>query len=186
MSTIKLFPTIENVFSDNFEENKQHFMPIATIDLNSVNALLSGQVHLVYYNIDPYCVETIEFENEFCDEYKVSFDIIDGKYKFKADFGYFKANADWVEWLEMGRKSYEENADLYRADENLEISEVIKTGGLPKWTQDDEWPVNRQGEQLIFVCQVWSGDFVQNNCEIEIFLFYDKTNQIAVQIHQVD
>jgi hypothetical protein len=52
--------------------------------------------------------------------------------------------------------------------------------------QDDEWPINAHGEKLTFICQVWSGDFVSDYCEEEIFLFYDKTNKMAVQIHQVD
>jgi hypothetical protein len=88
MATVELFPTIENVFADNFEENKRHFMPIATITLESIDKSLNGQIHLVYYNNDPYCQETVEFCNEFCDDYKASFDIIDGKYKFKADLDF--------------------------------------------------------------------------------------------------
>ncbi len=187
MTAIELFPAIETVFAGDFEENKKHFMPIATIDLASIDKLLTGKIHLVYYNNDPYCEETLEFSNDFCDDYKASFDIIDGKYKFKAEFGFFKTNEDWVEWLEKGRKSYAENSKKYRNEHGLEISEVIKNlGGNPHWMQSDEWPSNQQGEKLTFVCQVWSGDFVNDYCEEEIFLFYDKTNQIAVQIHQVD
>lgn len=187
MTSVKLFPTIEEVFVDNFEQNNKHFMPIATIDLSLIDKSLSGQIHLVYYNNDPYCQETAEFSNEYCDDYKASFDIIDNKYVFKADFGFFKTNEDWIEWLEKGRKSYEENLNAYRTEKDLDISGVIKNiGEQPDWLQDDEWPTNQHGEKLTFICQVWSGDFVSDYCEEEIFLFYDNTNKIAVQIHQVD
>lgn len=187
MKTIKLFPGIETVFAGEFEENKKHFMPLATIDLASIDASLTGPIHLVYYNDDPYCEETIEFLNDFCDEDKSSFDIIDGKYRFKADFGFFKTNDDWVEWLAMGKKSYLENSSKYQSEQHLEISEVIRNiGGEPEWAQDENWPINQQGEKLRFICQASSYEFVDDNCGEEIFLFYDKTNQMAVQIHQVD
>ena len=187
MTSVKLFPAIEEVFVDNFEQNNKHFMPIATIDLSLIDKSLSGQIHLVYSNNDPYCQETAEFSNEYCDDNKVSFDVIDNKYVFKADFGFFKTNEDWIEWLEKGRKSYEENLNAYRTEKDLDISGVIKNiGEQPDWLQDDEWPTNQHGEKLTFICQVWSGDFVSDYCEEEIFLFYDNTNKIAVQIHQVD
>lgn len=187
MIPIELFPKIENVFLDNFEQNQKHFMPLATIDMALADKSLVGKIHLVYYNDDPYCEETVEFLNDFCDEDKASFDMIDGKYRFKADFGFFKTNDDWIEWLEIGRKSYNDNVQRYHGEEYLDAMEVIKNlGGKPEWIQDEQWPTDTDGEDLIFICQAWSADFVTDYCEEIIYLFYDPKNQIAVQIHQVD
>src|SRR5882757_3086259 len=110
---IKLFPTIEDVFIDNFDGNSKHFLPIASIDLTEIDKSFKGQIHIVYFNNDPYCKASYEYFNEFCDDSKVSFDIIDGKYNFKTDFGYFKTNSDWVQWLDNGRISYNENSLKY-------------------------------------------------------------------------
>ncbi|RFS20131.1 hypothetical protein DVR12_20665 [Chitinophaga silvatica] len=187
MTAVKLFPTIEEVFVDNYEKNNQHFLPIASIDLSIIDKSLSGNIHLVYFNNDPYCDESIKHCNEFCDEDKVTFDMIDNKYRLKADYCYFSTNEDWIKYLEEGRKSYEENRKVYHQKNNLKINEVIKNlGEQPEWQQGDEWPTNLQGEKMIFICQVWSHDFIQDSCAEEIFLFYDKSNNLAVQIHQID
>lgn len=188
MTTIKLFPKIEAVFVDNTDLNRKHFMPLATFDLSEIDENLSGLIHLVYYNIDPYCEETVAYNNEFCDESKTSFDIVDNKYKFKADFGFFKTNEDWIEWLELGRESYDSNASEFKKKMHIiNPLEVIKNlGDEPEWTQEEEWPVNQQGEKLKFICQAWSGDFVTDFCEQEMYLFYDATNKVAVQVHQAD
>ena len=184
---IKLFPSIADVFIDDFDGNSKHFLPIASVDLTEIDKTLSGKVHLVYFNNDPYCKASYESFNEFCDDSRVSFDIVSDKYKFKTDFGYFSTNADWLEWLEKGRISYNENSLKYSQKQDLEISEVIKNlGGTPEWMQTAEWPTNLQGDKLMFVCQIWSGDFVSDYCEEEILLFYDRANQRAIQIHQVD
>jgi hypothetical protein len=191
---IKLYPPIEEVFVDDFEGNGKHFMPIASIDLAEVDKSLAGKIHLVYFNNDPYCEVSYKSFNEFCDDSKVSFDIVNDKYKFKTDFGYFATNSDWLQWMERGRISFKENSLKYALEQNIDISEVIKNlGGSPEWVQSKDWPTNqrRKGllfrrKKLLFICQVWSGDFVSDNCEEEIFLFYDKENKRAVQIHQID
>ncbi|MBI1838146.1 MAG: hypothetical protein HYR91_12860 [Flavobacteriia bacterium] len=186
MNKVRLFPKIEEVFINDFENYKRYFMPLVSIDLSFVNKSLDGQIHLVYYNNDPYCEEALTFSNEYCNAFKASFDHVDNKYCYKADFGIFKTNEDWGKWIVMGKKSYSENSELYKIENNLEISEVVKNLGMqPEWMQEQQWPLDNEGKMLIFICQVYSGDFVSDYCEEEIFLFYDKKNKMAVQIHQV-
>src|SRR5438128_1944496 len=131
---IKLFPKIEDVFVDNFDSYSDHFMPIASIDLSSINNLLSGKIHIVYFNNDPYCKEAGEYFNEYCDHSKVSFEIIENKYILKTDFGYFKTNDDWVEWLEQGKESYQKKIEKFSNEGSKDIIKSIKNiGGQPEW-----------------------------------------------------
>ena len=58
---IKLFPTIEDVFIDNFDGNSKHFLPIASIDLAEIDKSFKGQVHIVYFNNDQNWYSFVEF-----------------------------------------------------------------------------------------------------------------------------
>jgi hypothetical protein len=186
MKGIELCPDINKVFSDNFEENKKHFKPLASIDLSIIDSLLSGEIFLVYFNNDPYCNETVKSFNEFCNESKVSFDIIDNKYKFKTDFGYFQTNEDWKKWLLMGDKSYSQFLEKLKT-ENINQNEFLENlNGEPNWIQADETPMNSKGVPMKFICQMSSHKIVKDYCGEEIYLFYDPIDGIAVQVHQID
>jgi hypothetical protein len=186
MSGLKLCPTIEEVFYDHHDEYRKHFKPLASIDLSLVNKTWSGQVFVVYFNDDPYCDESRKYLNEYCDGDKVTFDIVDGKYKFKADFGYFLTNEDWKEWLEMGDKSYKEFLEEQKAEQSDPKDFIKQMKRKPKWLQGDETPLNSKGDKMKFICQMNSGDIVNDFCEEEIFLFYDPIDKVAVQVHQID
>ena len=186
MSGLKLCPDINEVFVDRVDEYKKHFKPLASIDLSLVNTKWTGKVYVVYFNDDPYCEESRKFLNSDCDGEKVTFDIIDGKYKFRADFGYFITNDDWKEWLEKGDKSYAEFFEEQKANPSRPDDFIKNIGKKPKWLQSDETPLNSKGQKMKFICQMNSGDIVNDYCEEEIFLFYDPTDNVAVQVHQID
>jgi hypothetical protein len=183
---IQLLPEVEDVFIENHEQYRKHFMPLLTIDLKGINENLNGKIHLVYFNNDPYCTASASSFNEYCDDYKVTFDIIDNKYRFKTDFSYFKTNQDWIEWLDKGRKSYQEIKASFKSKPPKLNSLVKRFGKKPRWVQSEEHPLDEDKNPLTFVCQVWSGDFVRDNCAEEIYLFYDSKKNRAVQIHQID
>lgn len=186
MNGIKLCPDISEVFYDQLDEYRKYFKPLASIDLSLVDKKWTGTIFIVYFNDDPYCEEASQYLNDDCDGTKVTFDIVNGKYKFKADFGYFKTNEDWKEWLEMGDRSYKEFAEEQKVNP-VNPREIIQNlNKKPVWVQSDETPLNSKGKKMKFICQMSSGDIVDDYCEEEIFLFYDPADKIAVQVHQVD
>jgi len=186
MSGLKLCPDISDVFYDQLDECRKHFKPLASIDLSLIDKKWDGQIFLVYFNDDPYCEESRNYLNDDCDGTKVTFDIVDGKYKFKADFGYFITNDDWKEWLEMGDKSYSEFLEGQKTSPTNPKDLIQKLNKKPKWLQSDETPLNSKGQKMKFICQMNSGDIVNDYCEEEIFLFYDPVDKVAVQVHQID
>lgn len=186
MSGLKLCPNISEVFYDQLDENRKHFKPLASIDLSLIDKKWSGQIFVVYFNDDPYCEESVKYLNDDCDGDKVTFDIIDGKYKFKADFGYFITNDDWKEWLEMGNKSYNEFLEGQKVNATNPSGLIQNLNKKPKWLQSDETPLNSKGKKMKFICQMSSDDIVNDYCGEEIFLFYDQVDNIAVQVHQID
>jgi hypothetical protein len=186
MSGIKLCPDISEVFYGEHEEYRKYFKPLVSIDLSLVNKAWKGNVFMVYFNDDPYCVESKQFLNDDCDGTKVTFDIIEGKYKFKADFGYFKTNDDWKEWLQMGEESYNEFLGSLISEPEDGKDLIDQFNKKPKWLQSDETPTNSKGEKMKFICQMNSGRIITDYCEEEIYLFYDPVDNVAVQVHQID
>ena len=186
MRGITFFPKIEDVFYQDIELCDKHFYPLVTIELSVVDKNMNGHIHVVYSNNDPYSEESMKYYTDNCNNDSLAFDMVDGKLKFKGDFGYFKTNEDWIEWLEKGRRSFLETKEKY-SNGALDLSHTVNNLGLgPDWQQEENWPVNQNGEKLKFICQVWSGDFVEDYCEEEIFVFYDETDKRLVQIHQID
>lgn len=186
MKGLKLCPGIEEVFNDQLDQNSKHFKPLASIDLSIIDKSWKGQVFVVYFNDDPYCEESAKYLNDFCDGEKVTFDIISGKYKFKADFNYFLTTDEWKKWLEMGDKSYGEFLERLKTEKINPIEFIFGLNEKPEWLQSDETPLNSKGKKMKFICQMDSGDIVDDYCGEMIYLFYDPVDQIAVQVHQID
>jgi hypothetical protein len=171
MKGLKLCPSIEGVFNDQLDENSKHFKPLASIDLSIIDKSWKGQVFVVYFNDDPYCEESAKYLNDFCDGNKVSFDIISGKYKFKADFNYFLTTDDWKKWLEMGDKSYGDFLERLKTEEINPIEFIFGLNEKPEWIQADETPLNSKGKKMKFICQMDSGDIVDDYCERRFIFF---------------
>lgn len=186
MNRIVLCPDVKDVFYDNHVEYSKYFKPIVSIDLSIIDKKLDGKIFLVYYNDDPYCEATVDYLNEFCDGEKVTFDIVDGKYRFKTDFGYFLTNDDWKQWLEKGDKSYLDFLGKIKLDDIDPLDYIENLNGNPDWFQDDLTPLNSNGKKMKFICQLDSSDIIKDDCGKEIYLFYDYHDQVAVQVTQID
>ena len=105
---IDLFPEAESVFNSNIDKCKIVFFPVCSIRLGGVNRNWGDEkIHLIQYNEDPYNEETTQYFNEYCKDNMVAFDLTNGKYKFKTDFGYFDLTKDWEEWYNKTKSTYE-------------------------------------------------------------------------------
>lgn len=90
---IKLFPAYEDVFFDDLENHKKYFLPICSFNLQLLDPSKNEWLHIVSVKeIYDGCVgETRpEYHTQFTKEDMLGFDIIDGKYKFDADWNYFQ------------------------------------------------------------------------------------------------
>ena len=93
---IKAFPLYEEVFYDQLE---QHFLPICSINLQCVDPDWDEWLHLVSVKeIHDGLVgeNTRWFHTDFTKEDAVDFNVIDWKYEFKEEWGYFTADQEDV------------------------------------------------------------------------------------------
>lgn len=89
---IKRFPAYEDVFIGNLEHHRKHFLPICSINLQFLFPEQHEWLHFVSVKeIHEGCVgeNTQQFHTLFTKEDMLGFDVIDGKYKFEADWNYF-------------------------------------------------------------------------------------------------
>lgn len=111
---IKPFPSYEDVFYDNLEQYKKHFLPICSINLQCIEPEWDEWLHIVSAKeIHEGCVGefTQPFHTNFTKEDTLGFDVIDGKYRFEADWQYFEIEQDSSDILE---KSYALNEKDYQ------------------------------------------------------------------------
>jgi hypothetical protein len=181
---INLCPEARIVFDDHKYECKKYFKPLASIDLSLIDKSLSGQIYVIYFNDDPFCEESKIFQNEFCQSEKIVFDIVRNKYKFKADFRYFTTNDTWKQWLSLGDQSYNEFLERKNKESINPYSFIKNLNGKPDWLGKDQTPLNSKGIKMKFICQMNSEDIIDDCCGKQIYLFYDPTDNVAIQIHQ--
>ncbi|MDR6776962.1 MULTISPECIES: siderophore biosynthesis protein [Paenibacillus] len=89
---IKRFPAYEDVFSSDLEHHRKHFLPICSINLQFLFPEQDEWLHFVSVKeIHEGCVgeNTQQFHTSYTKEDMLGFDVIDGKYKFEADWNYF-------------------------------------------------------------------------------------------------
>lgn len=94
---IKLFPAYEDVFYDDLENHKKYFLPICSFNLQLLNPSKNEWLHIVSVKeIYDGCVgeQRPEYHTQFTKEDMLGFDIIDGKYKFDADWNYFQTSTE--------------------------------------------------------------------------------------------
>jgi hypothetical protein len=92
---IRPFPSYEEVFYDDLENHRKHFLPICSINLQCIYPDQDEWLHIVSVKeIHEGCVgeNTQQFHTSFTKEDMVGFNVIDGKYKFEADWNYFILN----------------------------------------------------------------------------------------------
>ncbi|MGZ0042271.1 siderophore biosynthesis protein [Paenibacillus ottowii] len=89
---IKHFPAYEDVFASDLEHHRKHFLPICSINLQFLFPEQDEWLHFVSVKeIHEGCVgeNTQQFHTLYTKEDMLGFDVIDGKYKFEADWNYF-------------------------------------------------------------------------------------------------
>ncbi|WP_336960286.1 hypothetical protein [Chryseobacterium contaminans] len=94
---IKLFPAYEDVFYDDLENHKKYFLPICSFNLQLLDPSKNEWLHMVSVKeIYEGCVgeESEEYHTPFTKADMLGFDIIDGKYKFEADWNYFRTSTE--------------------------------------------------------------------------------------------
>lgn len=94
---IKLFPAYEDVFYDDLENHKKYFLPICSFNLKLIDPSKNEWLHIVSVKeIYDGCVgeEREEYHTQFTKADMLGFDIIDGKYKFDADWNYFQTSTE--------------------------------------------------------------------------------------------
>lgn len=123
---IEVFPTIESVFDSQLEKCREVFFPVCSIRLGDIRKEWGDEkIHLVQFNEDPYNTDTAKHFNEYCKDNMISFDLNNGKYSFKTDFGYFDLTEDWKEWFDKTKESYAESKnDFVKNGNNFGIDGI--------------------------------------------------------------
>lgn len=188
---LKMFPDVSDVFADKVEEHAKLLFPLFSVDLNYINPNWTGLIHMVQFNEDPYNTDTVDTFNDYCKDCMIGFDVVDGKYFFKTDFNYFDLTPSWVEWFEKTKTSFAKTKQTFTDTGILTnpygntVDKVAEVGGEPQWTQSDETPSDPDGNPMTFIAKVYTGDFTDDSCSKDIFLFYSDKHKLAVQIYQI-
>lgn len=186
MEGIRLCPSIDEVFFENIEENKKYFKPLAAIDLSLLDPKMEGQVYIVYFMDDMEGEDPYNCYDENCDLGMVTFDIINGKYKFNGDYRYFLIDEEDSEFVEIGDKSYAEFLEKLEKEDLHPFDFLENFNKEPFWLQREEVPLNSRGEPMKFICQISPYKIINDYNSSEIYLFYDHDDKKAVQVTQVD
>lgn len=117
---IKLFPEYEDVFYDDIENNKKYFLPICSFNLKLVDPTKDQWLHIVSVKeIYDGCVgeDKSEYHTDYTKADMFGFDVIDGKYKFDADWNFFSVNT--VITTEDYQSEYSELEIEYNKNETI-------------------------------------------------------------------
>ena len=183
---IEIFPSIKSVFDSELDKCNEVFFPVCSIRLGDIRKEWGDEkIHLVQFNEDPYNTDTVKYFNEYCKDNMIAFDLNDGKYRFKTDFGYFDLTEDWKEWFNKTKESYlESKNDSLKNGNNFGI-DGIQLGGEPEWWQADETPLDPDGNPMEFITEFETDTICDDSCDKKIFLFYSPKHKIAVQLYQI-
>ncbi|BCC58543.1 TPA: siderophore biosynthesis protein [Bacillus cereus] len=123
---IKPFPEYEDIFYDDLEQHKKHFLPICSINLQCIEPELDKWVHIVSAKeIHDGCVGdfTKPFHTNFTKADTLGFDVINGKYKFEADWNYFEIeqnNSDIIEQAyESNKRDYQIRKEYFQRNQKI-------------------------------------------------------------------
>jgi len=183
---VDMFPAIEDVFSADIEKCRKVFSPFYSLKLSDINFNWGEEkIHLVQFNEDPYNQSTVQYFNEYCKGNMIAFDLRNGKYQFKTDFGYFDVTDDWKEYPQRTKDSYKiSKNDFLNNNSKIDTDDIV-FGGEPEWWQSDETPFDPDGNPMEFVTEFETDQICNDSCGKKIFLFYSPKFKIAVQIYQI-
>ena len=183
---IEPFPEIESVFDTDIENCKKVFFPVCSIRLGGINAKWGDEkIHMVQYNEDPYNEDTVKYFNEYCKDNMIAFDLSNGKYTFKTNFGYFDLTKDWEEWFDKTKTTYEKSKNDWLKNGNTFGIDKLELGGRPNWLQSDETPIDPSGKRMTFIAEFDTDAICDDYCECRIYLFYSDKHKLAIQIYQI-
>lgn len=90
-----IFPEYEDVFYDDIENNKKYFLPICSLNLTALGEATNKWVHFISVK-ELYQGRVGEKKSKHYTQYTKAdmfgFDVIEGKYKFDADWSFFSGN----------------------------------------------------------------------------------------------
>ena len=159
---IKIFPAYEEVFYDEIEQHRKYFLPLCSINLKVIDPTNDQWLHFISVKeiYDGRVGEDkAEYYTSFTKADMFGFDIIDGKYKFDADWNYFSAHTeispqDYVNpysdleieynmndaMYQLKKAYYQKHNKLYDKDFNrpgLEVYDIRRLERLRKLTVED-------------------------------------------------
>ncbi len=158
---LHLFPEPADVFAEDVDQHAAVLFPIFSIDLATVDPTWSGRIHMLLHNCDPYNTATAVTFTTYCKDNSIGFDVIDGKYRFQTDFAYFDVQQDWKRWFDETKRLFEECRDRFRSTGGFPMEDepfpvVDQFGGETEWVQNDETPLDPDGEPMRFIAKVTS------------------------------
>ena len=180
---IALFPLVKSIFNNYEPWMDEAFFPLVSIPLSTIRKEWTGKIHILYFNEDPYNQEATDSYNDYCSLEMISFSVQRNKYTFLGTPEYFLLNDDWKEWHDRTKKSYQELKT--KTSSKNEIIKHFKIGGEPEWLQNDARPY-LDDEPMDFVLQYSSGDFFNDMCFTENYVFYSEKHQMVVYKCQID
>ena len=185
-------PSLEAVFTGNYDEHEKWFFPLLSVDLAEVRPEWEGIVlHFIGYEPDD----------------NVTFRLVDNKYLYEGDYsiciplgepieqpGSWKA--EYVELVEVeipALSDPEANWDMQWQQVSWEMGQLSKDqrnpllfGGAPVWMQPyDGTPTNPDGVKMMFVGQIYASDLTAYVAELSLYLFYCPKHNIGKQVAQM-
>ncbi|MDB5387272.1 MAG: hypothetical protein JWM11_2918 [Planctomycetaceae bacterium] len=133
---IRPFPRYEDVFTDNLELHRKHFLPLVSVDMSFVFDDLDFWLHFVT-PIEPLLEGNVgDHTDEYFDFYnsvgQVAFKVTDGKYSFNGDFNFFTYESGtifkvWPQQADAIHQDYRDRLASYEQTRN----NFLKYGGIP-------------------------------------------------------
>lgn len=187
-SLIKLFPSYEDVFYDDIENHKKYFLPICSFNLKIADPNRDQWLHIVSVK-EIYDgrvgEEKSAFYTEFTKADSFGFDVIDGKYRFDADWNFFSTStvitsdqysqkfSDLDIEYNMNDAMYQLKKAYYQKHNAL----YDKDGDRPGLTVDDIRRLERLRQLTVEDLENDpESDFFKERLEAKVFGIFEKLN----------
>lgn len=190
---VTMFPKPEDVFYDRVEEHAKVLFPLFSLDLSLFGSGMNVKVYMFQFSEDPYNENIPEATfNQYCYHNTLGFDVKGSKCSFSSNLNYFDVRPEWQEELDNTRSEFEKaRAEYYEAiEKNLPHrfrpeNPFDHFDEFPIWVQEDETPLDPDGEPMMFVGQISSFSYFQDNNLKDIYLFYSESHKLAVIKYQI-
>lgn len=198
------FPEAEEVFSDNLEQHRRHFLPLISLDASTFDPSWGGRLHIV--SVKECCDGAVgehcrEHHTELCKDNQIAFRVsADGRYTFLADFKFFVVEPgakpetyDSTHFVDEFEDFYAEAQSSYDATKaHFLRSGVLNVRALPILSPIMETIVSRTeantcrpsppphpGARFIARCTAWS--YYENGPD-SVSLYFDPAERVAIMV----